>query len=330
MGKYKPNNNEYLSIRDGFGVGLLALGKESNKVLALTADLGESLKMNDFAKNFPDRFIQIGISEQNMAGVAAGLALSGFVPFMGSFAAFQPMRNLDQIRTSICMMNANVKIISSHAGFSYAADGIQIQSLEDIGIMRSLPNVTVLVPADAGQAAQMTHWAYEIDGPAYMRLGREKTQTLSSHHEFNKEAGNISISSIQEVRKGSDITIVTNGYMVAKALDASTELEKFGINVQVLNLHTVKPLDKKGIIQAVRDTGKLVVVEEHQLNGGIGEMISALLLESGVGCSFSRIGVDDKFGQTAKTSQELWEHYGLTTENIVKVVREVCDSHDKV
>lgn len=311
------------SIRDGFGEGFAKLGAEDKSVLALTADLGESVRMADFAKEFPERFIQVGIAEQNMAAVAAGLALEGFTPFIGSFAAFQPMRNLDQIRTSIAMMNANVKIVSSHAGFSYGADGMQVQALEDVGIMRMLPNLTVMVPADADQAAEMAKLAANVAGPVYLRLGREKTQLLGTYPDVNKDELKTKVGQAQLLRIGGDVAFIACGYMVGQCLTAAEQLASDGVHATVINMHTIKPFDRDAILDAARHVGKIITVEEHQVTGGLGSAVAEVLMNEQVHAKFASIGVQDRFGDTAKTTQELWEEYGLGVGNIVKIAKSI-------
>ncbi len=314
--KTAPAANE-VSLRDGFGSAIVKLGKANPDILCLCADLTESVRMQDFADKFPERYFQTGIAEQNMAGIATGLALTGKVPFIGSFACFQPYRNLDQIRTSICIMNANVKIVSSHSGFSYAADGIQIQALEDVGIMRMLPNMTVLVPGDANQAAEMTQWAAEVSGPVYLRLGREKSAILPN--------ATLKLGKAQELRHGTDVTIIANGYMVAKVLEAAELLAQDGVFAQVLNMHTVKPLDAEAILSAAKTTGRIVTVEEHQVAGGLGSAVAEVVAQSGLPVKMRILGVEDKFGQTAKTSAELWNLYKLTPAHIRQAVRQLTE-----
>jgi len=303
-------------IRDGFGAGLLSLGRHNSQVVALSADLTESVRMEEFSRKYPERFFQVGIAEQNMAGIASGLALSGYIPFIGSFACFQPMRNLDQIRTSICMMNANVKIVSSHAGFSYPADGIQIQALEDVGIMRSLPNMTVVVPADYEQASELTVQSIAIDGPVYIRLGRSATPILRLRKD-SKDIQPIDLGEAQLVRAGSDVVFITYGYMVNQCLDVALELEKVGIYAGVLNMHTIKPIDAEAICDAGAHSGNIVVVEEHQGYTGLVELVAKILLENSVSAKFLSISVEDKFGRTAKTQEELWQVYGLDKASIL-------------
>lgn len=306
------------TIRDGFGDGLVELGKQNQDVVALTADLASSLKMVSFAEKYPERFIEVGIAEQNMAGVAAGLALSGRIPYMGTFSSFQPMRNLDQIRTSICIMNAPVKIVSSHGGFSFPADGIQIQALEDIGIMRSLPNMNVVVPADYMQAKQFTKEIAKINGPVYLRIGRSEAVNLESHPLVDKSIyQSPSFGKLQRLRGGGDGIILATGYTVDLALQASAALEEKGFHFSVGNLHTIKPIDSESIIEAARATGKVITVEEHQIATGVGSAVAEVLLESGVDFKQKMIGVKDQFGETARSRDKLWETRGLTVENIL-------------
>lgn len=306
---------EQISIRDGFGEGLLVAGAKHKNILALSADLTESVRMHKFAEKFPERFRNTGIQEQNMAAVAAGLALEGFVPFIGSFANFQPGRNLDQIRTSICMMNANVKIISSHAGFSYGEDGITVQALEDVAIMRTLPNMHVLIPADANQAAEMVGWVAEIEGPVYLRLGRAVTPVLPKTDDFKFGKG-------QLLQDGDAVTVIASGYMVEKALQAAKELEGKGTSVRVINMHTIKPLDKEIIIKAAKETMGIVVAEESQKAGGLGSAVAEVLAEI-PGCPPMRfVAVEDQFGESG-TQAELMESRGLTVASIVSKIQEL-------
>ncbi len=307
-----------LPIRDGFGDALVQLGDEDKNVVALCADLTSSVRMSKFSDKYPDRFFQVGIAEQNMAGVAAGLALSGKIPFMGSFASFQPMRNLDQIRTSIAMMNAPVKIISSHAGFSHAADGIQVEALEDIAIMRVLPNMTVFVPADSEQANILTHKATEINGPVYIRLGRSKTPVLSKIKlKLGEKVPEIQVGKAQIIRRGTDVLLIASGYMVMEAFKAAREMTEQGISVGLLNIHTIKPLDIETIGEFVKNAKAVVTVEEHQVAGGLGSAIAEDLIQKGFQGKLRIMGVDDSFGETAKQPEELWKKFGLTSEDIV-------------
>lgn len=312
------------AIRDGFGKALLKLGEQNKDVVAMTADLGSSVRMQDFAAEYPERFFQIGIAEQNMAGIAAGLALSGKIPFAGSFACFQPMRNLDQIRSSISIMNANVKLVSSHAGFSHAQDGVQIQVLEDLAVMRALPNMNVVVPADAEQAEQLTAQIAEMEGPAYLRLGRSKTDKISDSNLIDPEVFTpVEFGKAQFLTRGSDAVIIANGYMVNQALQVVKELkQQLDYHLSVLNLHTLKPLDKETIKEAAETIGKVITIEEHQKIGGLGSAVAELLTESQVNVQQKIIGVDDTFGETAAKPVELWEKYGLGQQKLYEQIKD--------
>lgn len=323
--KSKPSESKSgKTTRDGFADGLMHLGEHVKEVVALTADLGKSVGMEDFEKEYPQRFFQIGIAEQNMAGIAAGLALEGYIPFMSSFASFQPMRNLDQIRTSICIMDTNVKIVSSHAGFSYAGDGIQIQTLEDIAVMRSLPNMQVLVPADAEQAAQMVKLMAKHTGPQYIRLGRAPLPKLSGYVGVDPDSfEETEIGKAQVLRPGGDAVIIATGVMVFIALDAAAQLASQGVHVQVLNMHTIKPLDVQAVLSAAEATGRIVTVEEHQAAGGLGSAVSEVLATSDIHCRQRIVAVQDQFGETSRDNADLYTSRGLTVENVVSKVKEL-------
>lgn len=314
---------EQKSIRDGFGEGFLEVAEKNSQVIGLSADLTESVRMDGFAERYPERFFQTGIAEQNMAGIAAGLGLSGFIPYIGSFACFQPYRNLDHIRTSICIQNSNVKIISSHAGFSFPADGVQIQALEDIGIMASLPNMQVWVPADADQAREMAIAAAQVEGPLYIRLGREKTALLSTISEIDKDELKFIPGKAQLLRAGTDITLISTGYMTYQAIQAATKLAAEGIHATVINIHSIKPLDTEKILEAAEVTKKVLVLEEHQMATGLGSLVATSLLKSGLNVKFDQVAVDDRFGDTAQTTEEMWEDYGLDRDTIMQKVRKL-------
>lgn len=315
-------NKQNIAMRDGFGKGLLELGAHNPKVVALTADLGESLKMNGFSEKYPQRFFEIGIAEQNMAGIAAGLALEGYIPFAGTFSCFQPMRNLDQVRTSICIMNANVKLVSSHGSFSFPADGVQIQAFEDVAIMRTLPNMRVLVPADWQQAQLMTQWAAELDGPVYLRIGRSAASVLSESDLIDKNVfTQPEFGRAQWLRRGGDAAIVATGYMVANALEAASQLAEEGIHVSVLNMHTIKPLDIDTIVELSNYTKHIFTVEELQVAGGLGGAVAEVLAQQPSHARLKMIGIEDKFGDTASTQAELWELHGLMPQQIAQTVR---------
>lgn len=307
------------SQRDAFGEAISNLAKKHDNVVALTADLEESIRLAEFKKNFPDRFIETGISEQNMASISAGLALSGLVPFMASHAVFSPYRNWDQIRLSICTSNANVKIIGSHAGFSNSPDGGAAESLEDIALMRVLPNMTVLSPIDAIQTTKAIEAAYKHNGPVYIRICKEPTPTITS------PATPFEIGKAYVLAEGSDITIFTTGVLTFEALEAAKILKAaHGISLEVIAVPTIKPLDKNTIIGSVKKTGQCITLEEHQVNGGFGGAISELLAEE-YPVRNARIGVNDKFGESGMY-KELKDKYGLSSHHIIdKIINTLRD-----
>lgn len=300
------------ATRDGFGEGLLRASR-NEKVVALCADLTGSLKMDGFAKEHPDRFFQCGIAEANMIGTAAGLAAGGFIPFAGTFAAFATGRVYDQIRQSVAYSNTNVKIAASHAGLTLGEDGATHQILEDIGLMRMLPNMTVLVPADYNQTIQATIAAAQHVGPVYLRFGRPSVPI------FIPEDTPFEIGKAQVLRKGNDASIIACGHLVWPALQAAKALAEEGISVSVINMHTVKPLDEDAIVKAAKESGAVVTAEEHMRNGGLGEAVAGVLARVyPVPQEF--IAVNDSFGESGKP-MDLMAKYGLDTENIVKATR---------
>lgn len=318
MTYYKDGDK--VAIRDGFGEGFLLAGAEYPNVVGLSADLTGSVRMQQFAEKYPERFFNVGIQEQNMAATAAGLGLEGFIPFIGSFSNFQPGRNLDQIRTSICMMDANVKIVGSHAGFSAGSDGVTVQMLEDIAIMRALPRMQVWVPADANQAAEMAVEAAKAAGPVYIRLGRAATPILSVPKEATK--AKFEIGKGQQLRDGKDVTIIAISYMLHHALTAAKQLATEGVDARVVNMHTIKPLDQEIILKAAKETRAIVTAEDHQKAGGLGSAVAEVLAESDARVPMRMVAVDDRFGESG-TQEDLMKSRGLTVEAIVEKVREM-------
>lgn len=296
------------SIRDAFGKALEELGEINKNVVALSADLAGSVKTSEFAKKFPERHFEVGISEQNMMGIASGLAACGKIPFIASFAAFNPGRNWDQLRVSVCYSNMNVKVIGGHAGISIGEDGATHQALEDIAITRVLPNMTVIVPSDYNEMYKATIAAAKHNGPVYIRSGRPNVEDLP---ESKFEIGKANI-----LKKGNDITIIACGLMVQESLHAAEELEKKGISAQVINMHTIKPIDKDAIIKAAKETKRIITAEEHQINGGLGSAVAEVVAQS-CPVPMKFIGIKDTFGESG-TPYELLKKYGLTKEEIVK------------
>lgn len=307
------NEQQLKATRDGFGEGMLALGEQNPNVIALCADLTDSCRVLKFQEQFPDRFVEAGVAEQNMIGMAAGLALSGKIPFACSFAVFSPGRTWDQIRVSVCYTNANVKIAGHHTGLTVGEDGATHQALEDIAIMRVLPRMTVLVPADANQAKQMTLAAAKHVGPVYMRFNREKTPV------FTDPDQPFEIGKADVLREGSDLTIVACGIPVYESLQVAEQLEKEGINCEVINCSSIKPLDEEAIIKSVRKTKRAVTVEEHQINGGLGGAIAELTSGSHP-VPLLRIGMSDQFGESG-AAKGLLEKYGLTADRIAEKIK---------
>lgn len=302
------------ATRDGYGRGILAAAEKYPEVMALCADLDESVRLIDFKKQFPERFVQVGVAEQNLAGVAAGLALSGAIPFAASFAAFNPGRNWDQIRVSICYSNLNVKIIGGHAGLTVGEDGATHQVLEDLALMRTLPNMTVVVPCDALQTELATLALAEHRGPAYLRLSRMNTPDLTTGLNFE-------LGKAQLLRPGMDLTIFATGNMVALALRAAQTLQIQNLQTQVINLHTIKPIDVQAIVTAANQSGVIVTAEEHQIAGGLGSAVAEVVV-SQLGNKIQQptviemVGVRDSFGESG-TAQAVMEKHDLTAEAIV-------------
>lgn len=302
------------SSRDGFGKALLELGENPN-VWAVTADVSESSRTHWFAEKFPDRFVQVGVAEQNMAGVAAGIASCGKTVFISAFAAFSPGRNFDQIRVSICYNKSNVKIHGSHAGVSVGPDGASHQILEDIAMMRVLPDMVVLVPADCEEARKATLEAAKITQPVYIRTSRENTPV------FTTPQSPFKIGKANVLRDGEDIAIFACGLQVYEALKAAEELKKKGINAAVINLHTIKPLDVDTIIHYAKKCKLILAVEDHQINGGLGGAVAEVLGEF-CPTPMKRLGMLDKFAESGNCS-ELYKKYGLDAAGIEKAALEL-------
>lgn len=308
-------NPELKATRAGFGAAMSFLGESDDNVVALCADLSGSLKLGDFISKWPDRFFQSGVAEQNMVNMAVGLALSGKIPFATSFGVFMPMRTLDQIRISVCYNNANVKLAASHTGITVGPDGATHQVLEDIAVMRVLPQMKVIVPADAVETEKATISAAKIDGPVYLRFGRQNAPV------YTTKDTPFEIGKINRLRDGKDVAIVACGVMVYKSLLAAEELSKNGIEATVLNCHTIKPIDTEALIKAAKECGAVVTAEEHQKSGGLGSAVAEVLVES-ENVPMKIIGIEDRFGESGE-SDELMEKYGLTSTNIVKAVKNV-------
>jgi transketolase len=301
--------------RAGFGRGLVTAGERNPSVVALCADLTESTKMDGFAKAFPERFVEMGIAEQNLVTVASGMALTGKIPFISSYAAFSPGRNWEQIRTTVCLNEANVKIVGSHAGVSVGPDGATHQMLEDIALMRVLPNMTVVVPCDSVEAEKATLALAGSRGGAYLRLAREKSPIVTT------AATPFALNKAQVFREGSDVTIVACGLMVYQALQAAEALSKKGIEAEVINCAVIKPLDTVSLLTSIKKTGRVVTCEEGQVAGGLGGVVAELLAENHP-IPMRRVGMRDRFGESG-APDELLEHFKLTAPYIVDAVKEI-------
>ena len=302
-----------IATRDSYGKALVELGKEYDNLVVLDADLAGATKTGTFKAAFPDRFFDCGIAESDMMGVAAGLSTMGLVPFASSFAMFAAGRAYEQVRNSIGYPHLNVKIAASHAGISVGEDGATHQCCEDIALMRTIPGMTVLVPADDVEARKMVRYAYEMEGPVYIRLGRSATPVFHEEdYEFRPGKGEI-------LREGTDAAIVACGIMVPEALDAADTLASEGIHVRVINMGTVKPIDREILVEAAKDCGKIVTVEEHNIIGGLGEAVCAVLAEE-CPVPVKRIGVNDEFGYSGPAAALLKE-FGLSADSIAAAVR---------
>ncbi len=310
---------EQVPIRKGFGEGLLAAGEADPRIVGLCADLTESTQMHLFKEKFPERFVEIGVAEQNLAGVASGMAAMGKIPFITSYAMFSPGRNWEQIRTTICYNNQPVKIAGSHAGISVGPDGGTHQAVEDIAITRVIPRMVVISPCDAIEAKKATLAAANTNTPVYIRLAREKTPVMTTT-ETPFSIGKAEIY-FQPIAGKPDVAIIATGALVYKALQAARALEKEKIGATVVNLATIKPLDEKTIVRIAKEAGAVVTVEEHQIAGGMGSAVAEVLArECAVPIEF--IGVHDQFGQSGK-QEELLAHYGLDEKAIHAAVKKV-------
>lgn len=311
----KYTYTEKKDTRSGFGAGLLELGKQNDQVVALCADLTGSLKMDAFEKEFPDRFFQVGIAEANMMGIAAGLTIGGKIPFTGTFANFSTGRVYDQIRQSIAYSDKNVKICASHAGLTLGEDGATHQILEDIGLMKMLPNMVVINPCDFNQTKAATIAIAKHHGPVYLRFGRPSVPNFTAPDQT------FEIGKAVMLNEGKDVSIIATGHLVWKALEAAEQLAEKGIQAEVINIHTIKPLDEEALLKSVSKTKCVVTAEEHQMNGGLGDSVAQLLARK-LPSPQEFVAVNDSFGESG-TPDELMKKYGLDTVNIVAAVEKV-------
>ncbi len=310
------------AMRDGFGEGVVELGRTRPEVVVLSGDLGDSTRAIWFQKEFPKRFFEVGIAEQDMVGMACGFALSGKIPFACSFGVFVTGRAWEQIRTSVCNMNLNVKIVGSHCGISVGADGTTNEAMEDISIMRAQVHMTVLVPCDAVEAKKATLAAAEFPGPVYLRLGRNPAPIVT------READPFVVGKANVLRPGKDVSLFACGLMVYEALRASELLAKEGIQARVVNMHTVKPVDRQAILAACRETGAIVTAEEHTIVGGFGSAVAEVVVEEHP-VPMARIGIQDRIGESGEP-EELFRAFHLTASDIAQAARSVIRRKTKV
>lgn len=311
----KYTYTEKKDTRSGFGVGLLELGQKRPEVVALCADLTGSLKMDAFAKEFPDRFFQVGIAEANMMGIAAGLTIGGKIPFTGTFANFSTGRVYDQIRQSIAYSGKNVKICASHAGLTLGEDGATHQILEDLGLMKMLPGMVVINPCDFNQTRAATIAIADHDGPVYLRFGRPTVPN------FTPADQKFEIGKAVMLNEGTDVSIFATGHLVWKAIEAGEALAQKSISAEIINIHTIKPLDEEAVLASVKKTGCVVTAEEHQMNGGLGDSIAQLLART-MPAPVEYVAVNDTFGESG-TPDQLMKKYGLDSINIVEAAEKV-------
>ncbi len=311
----KYSFTEKKDTRSGFGAGLSELGKQNTDVVALCADLTESLKMDAFAKEHPERFFQVGVAEANMIGIAAGLTIGGKIPFTGTFANFSTGRVYDQIRQSVAYSGKNVKICASHAGLTLGEDGATHQILEDIGLMKMLPGMVVINPCDFNQTKAATIAIAKHKGPVYLRFGRPAVPNFTASDQ------KFEIGKAITLCEGKDVTIIATGHLVWKAIEAEAILAEKGISVEIINIHTIKPLDEEAILKSVAKTKCVVTAEEHQMNGGLGDSVSQLLVRK-LPTPLEMVAVNDSFGESG-TPDELMKKYGLDSVNIVEAVNKV-------
>jgi len=301
---------EQIPPRFGYGDGLVIAGKENPNVVALCADLTDSTRTSVFKKEFPDRFVEVGIGEQNMASLASGMAAVGKIPFISSYAMFSPGRNWEQIRTTICYNNQNVKIAGAHSGVSVGPDGATHQAIEDMAITRVIPNMVVIAPCDSIEAKKATIAAARHKGPVYIRFTREKTPVMTT------EDTPFEIGKAEIYREGKNVSIIACGPLLYEALKAAEELAKDGISAEVINNHTIKPMDKETILKSIQKTGCVVTIEEHQAMGGMGSAVSEILSQN-LPVPMEIIGVQDRFGESGEPN-ELLEKFGLTSKNVIE------------
>lgn len=303
------------ATRDAYGEKILDLGRENKNIFVVDADIGKSCKTVSFSQELPNQHVNVGIAEQNAAGVAAGLATCGKIPFVTTYAIFGSMRMCEQIRQVICYPKLNVKIACSHGGVTPANDGASHQAIEDMGIMRTIPNMTVIMPADYYAAKKLVESAAEYDGPVYLRFTRDPVPFI---YDKNQE---FTIGKAVTIKEGSDIALIANGDIMSVALAAAEALETIGISVRLLDMHTIKPIDKEAVLDTLNNIGKIITIEDHNIINGLGSAVCEITAENGKGI-VKRVGIQDQFGESA-SYEKLLEKNGITKENIVKIAEQL-------
>lgn len=315
---YTAIDSTSLQTAEIYGQALVELGKAHPEVVALTADLAKSTKIGDFMKQFPDRFFNVGIAEQNMFGIAAGMAKAGLVPFLSTFSQFASLRSADQLSTDLCYQNVNAKVIATHSGTSFGQAGSTHHAISDLAVTRALPNLTVICPADGMETYNAVMAAYNTPGPFYIRINRGFDNTLYNTRDYGYEVGKA-----VTVREGTDLTIIACGSCVYQANQAADFLEKAdGLKIRVLDMHTIKPIDREAIVKAVMDTRRIITVEDHNILGGLGSAVAEVVVESGKGCAFKKLGVPDKFAPIG-LHEDIMSVLGIDANGIINAVREV-------
>ncbi len=315
---YTAVESESLQTAEIYGKALVELGEKHPEVVALTADLGKSTKIGEFQKKFPDRFFNVGIAEQNMFGIAAGMARAGLTPFLSTFSQFASLRAADQLSTDLCYQNVNAKVIATHSGTSFGQAGSTHHAISDLAVTRSIPNLTVICPADGIETYNAVMAAYETPGPFYIRINRGFDRTLYKDGNYGFEIGKA-----VEVHEGTDLTIIACGSCVFQAVQAADFLDKAdGLKIRVIDMHTIKPIDRDAIVKAVMDTRRIITVEDHNVLGGLGSAVAEVVVESGKGCAFRKLGVPDKFAPIG-LHEDIMSELGIDANGIIEAVREV-------
>ena len=313
---YTAIDSASLQTAEIYGQALVELGKAHPEVVALTADLAKSTKIGDFMKQFPDRFFNVGIAEQNMFGIAAGMARAGLVPFLSTFSQFASLRSADQLSTDLCYQNVNAKVIATHSGTSFGQAGSTHHAISDLAVTRSLPNLTVICPADGMETYNAVMAAYNTPGPFYIRINRGFDRVLYENKDYGFELGKA-----VEVHPGTDLTLIACGSCVFQAYEAAKFLEQAdGLKIRVLDMHTIKPIDKEAILKAVSETRRIITVEDHNVIGGLGSAVAEVVVESGKGCAFKKLGVQDAFAPIG-LHEDIMSTLGIDANGIIEAVR---------